>query len=91
MKPQDKQTEVEDKKKGLAKQEVKSHLQKSENQVKRGDRSCQMKSTKTSSPDSSHHHLYLADKRECTSDCGASCISSPSIDQLRSRITKGVH
>ena len=57
MKPQDKQTEVEDKKKEPTKQEVKSHLQKSENQVNRGDRSCQMKSTQTSSPDSLHHRL----------------------------------
>ena len=35
MKPQDKKTEVEDKKKGPNKREVESHLQKSENQVKR--------------------------------------------------------
>ena len=34
MKPQDKQTEVEDKKKGLTKREVESRLQKSQNQVK---------------------------------------------------------
>ena len=79
MKPQDKQTEVEDKKKGPTKWEVKSYLQKAENQVKRGDRSCQMISTQTSSPDSSRHPLYPADKRE---------RSSPSIDQLRSRIAK---
>ena len=88
MKPQYKQTEVEDKKKGPTKLEVKSHVQKSENQVKSGDRSCHMKSTQTSSPDSSCHHLYPADKRECTYDSGTSCNSSPSIDQLRSRIAK---
>ena len=30
----------------------------------------------------------FVDKRECTSDSGASCNSSQSIDQLRSRIVK---
>ena len=35
MKPQDKQAEVEDKKTGSTKQELKSLLRKSENQVKR--------------------------------------------------------
>ena len=88
MKPQDKQTEVQDKKKGPTEQEVKSHLQKFENQVKRGDWSCHMKITHTPSPDSLCHHLYPADKRECTDDSGAPCNSSPSIDQLRSRIAK---
>ena len=37
-------------------------LQKSENQVKRGDRSCQMKSTQTPSLDSLHH-LRPVDKK----------------------------
>ena len=39
-------------------------------------------------PVSLRHHLHPVDKRECTSDSGASCNSSPSIDWLRSRTTK---
>lgn len=85
MKPQDKQTEVEDRKKGLTKQEVESRLQKSEKQIKKGDRPRQKKSTQTPSPDSSRRYLHPEDRRECTSDSGISRNSSPSPDRLRSR------
>ena len=79
-KSQDKQTEVDDKKKGQTKQEVESRLQKSEKLLKRGDRPRQKKS---SSPDISRRHLHPEDKKECTSDSGISRSSSP--DQQRSR------
>ena len=90
LRPQDKLTEVVDRKKGLTKREVESCLQKSGNQVRRGDRLCQMKSTPTPSPDSSRHHLCPAGKRECISDSGTLHIrnSSPSLNQLRSRTAK---
>ena len=47
-----------------------------------------MKSAQILSPDSLRHHLHPADKRECISDSGALCNSSPSIDWLRNRIAK---
>lgn len=84
-KPQDKQMEVDDKKKGQNKQEVESRLQKPEKQVKRGDRPRQKKSTHTPSPDTSRRHLYPEDKRECASDSGISRNSSPSPDRQRAR------
>lgn len=84
-KPQDdKQTEMDDKKKGQTKQEVESRLQKPEKQVKRGDRSRQKKSH-TPSPDSSRRHLHAEEKRDCASDSGISRGSSPSPDRQRSR------
>ena len=84
-KPQDKQTEMDDKKRGQTKQEVvESRLQKPEKQVKRGDRSRQKKSH-TPSPDSSRRHLHAEEKKDCTSDSGISRGSSPSPDRQRSR------
>ena len=73
---QDKQTEVDDKKKG----QVESRLQKPEKPLKRGDR---LRQKKCSSPDTSRRHLHPEDKKECTSDSGISRSSSP--DQQRSR------
>lgn len=88
-KPQDKQVEVDDKKKGQTKQDVESRLQKPEKQVKRGDRLRQKKSTHTpSSPDSTRHYLHPEDKKECASDSGVSRGSSPSPDRQRRTIIR---
>ena len=87
MKPKDKQIEVEDKKKDQLNKKQKHIYKILKSQKGRYVMSDEIHTNPP--PDSLCHHLHPAYKREVrTSDSGASCNSSPSIDQLRSRIAK---